>query len=173
MKKVWILAVAVALVPVSDLFAQTGSQKFTVNVPSSISITAPADVALTHDESDNNQAFPAQSWGVSGNTQAGVNVSFSTAQAFTHTTDSSYKRDVELSLALGNAIGAATWTVGTASDTTDYANATPDEVATVAASSDGVGAADFDLSVTFITDTFGSFAAGAYETTVTGTVSSN
>lgn len=171
MKK--LLTIAIALIPASNLFAQTASQKFTVNVPANISITSPSDVVITHDESDDDQAFAPQTWTVKGNTLAGVNVSFSTDQAFTHTTDSSFKRDAQLGLSLSSSNGPATWTIGTASDTTDYANATPDEVATVAASSDGVGSADFDLAVTFITDTFGSFASGAYETTVTGTVSSN
>ena len=140
-------------------------------MPASISITAPADAVITHDESDNNQPFPAQQWVVKGNTLAGVNVSFSTNQSFTHTTDNSFKRDAQLGLSLGSSTGPANWSIGQASDTTDYGNS--DEVATVSASSDGVGSANFDLAVTFVTDTFGSFAAGDYETTVTGTVSSN
>jgi len=174
MKKLLTIAIAITLLQASTLFAQN-TQKFTVNVPPSISVTAPADVAITHDESNNDQAFAAQTWVVKGNTLNGVTVSFSTGTAFTHTTDPSFKRDALLGLALGTTTGPAgtTWTVDTASDQTDYANATPDEVATVAASSNGVGSADFDLAVTFITDTFGSFAAGAYETTVTGTISSN
>jgi len=102
---------------------------------------------------------------------AGVNVSFATGTAFVHTTDSTFKRDAQLGLAINSSTGPATWTVGAATDVTNYDAS--DEVATVTASSDGVGSANFDLDVTFITDTFGSFAAGDYETTVTGTVSSN
>ena len=41
------------------------------------------------------------------------------------------------------------------------------------AASNGVGRASFNLNVKFITDGFGSFAAGDYETTVTGTVTEN
>jgi len=172
MKKILTIAVAVALLPASTLFAQTtASQQFTVTVPTSISITAPSDVVITHNESDNDLAFPSQSWVVRGNTTAGVSVSFSTDQAFTHTTDSSFQRDAQLGLAVGSSAGPATWTVGTASDTTDYDNG--DGVATVQALSNGVGSANFDLAVTFVTDIYGSFAAGDYETTVTGTVSSN
>ena len=171
MKKITSIAIAVVLLPASAAFAQTANQKFTVVVPSSISITAPSDVSINHDESDNDQSFPAQQWVVKGNTLAGVNVSFSTNQAFTHTTDNSFKRDAQLGLSLASNSGPATWSISQASDTTDYAGS--DEVATVQASSDGVGSANFDLAVTFITDVFGSFAAGNYETTVTGTVSSN
>ena len=171
MRSLLAIAIAFVLLPTSSLFAQTATQKFTVTVPTSISITAPADVTITHDESDNDQSFPAQQWVVKGNTLAGVNVSFSTDQSFTHSTDNSFKRDAQLGLSVGSSSGPANWTVGQASDSTDYANS--DEIATVSASSDGVGSANFDLAVTFVTDTFGSFAAGNYETTVTGTVSSN
>lgn len=151
--------------------ATTASQKFNVTVPSNISITSPSDVTIAHDESENDQAFAAQSWVVKGNTLAGVAVSFATGSSFVHTTDNSFKRDAKLDLALDTQQGPATWTVGTATDTTDYANS--DGVATVSASSNGVGRGTFNLSVTFITDGFGSFAAGDYETTVTGTVTAN
>lgn len=169
--RISLAALTVLLGAVSAEAQVTASQKFTVTVPTNIDITAPSDVAITHDESDNDQAFPAQQWNVRGNIAAGVSVSFSTDQAFTHTTDSSFQRDAKLDLALASSDGPAVWSVGVASDTTDYANA--DGQATVQASSDGVGSAAFDLSVTFITDTFGSFAAGDYETTVTGTVTAN
>ena len=155
----------------SVAMAQSDSQKFTVAVPASLTITAPTDAVLTHDESDNNQAFPAQQWVVRGNTLSGVSVSFSTAQAFTNTTDASFKRDVSLGLAVSSSTGPAAWSVSQASDTTDYAGS--DEVATVAASSDGVGRATFDLSVSFVTDSFGTFAEGNYETTVVGTLTAN
>lgn len=171
MKKHLILACALSLFVANSVFAQSGTQKFKVVVPSNISITAPADVTINHDESDSNQAFPVQLWTVKGNTLAGVNVSFSTNTAFTHTTDNTWKRDAQLALSVASNQGPATWNVTQGSDATDYGNS--DEVATVTASSNGVGRADFNLAVTFVTDTFGTFAAGDYETTVTGTVSSN
>ena len=155
----------------STSYAQSDNQKYKVTVPTNISITAPADATITHDESDNNQAFPVQQWEVKGNASAGVNVSFATDQAFTHTVDNSFKRDAQLALSVASSIGPANWNVSQASDSTDYAGS--DEVATVAAASDGVGRATFDLAVTFVTDSFGTFAAGDYELTVTGTVSSN
>lgn len=168
------LSVVALMVVSSSAFAQapvTASQKYTVNVPTVISITAPSDVSLTHDQSDNNQIFPTQSWLVKGNTLAGVSVTFATNQAFTHTTNANYKRNAKLDLSLGATSGPAIWSITTPSDTTNYA--VNDGVAQVAASSNGVGRAGFNLSVTFITDQFGSFAAGSYETTVTGTVSAN
>ena len=151
--------------------ATTASQKFTVNVPSNISITAPPNISITHDESDNDQSFAAQLWTVKGNTLNGVSVSISTGSHFQHTTDTGSKRDAQLDLSVNSSVGPAAWTTPQASDVTDYAN--NDGVATVQAASDGVGRADLDLVVTFITDGFGTFAAGDYETTVTGTVTAN
>jgi len=167
MKKILTIAVAAVLLPASALFAQTDSQKFTVTVPANISITAPVDATLSHDDTETDQAFPPQAWLVSGNGSTGVSVTFSTDQAFTHT-DNTTKRDVELGLSVGSTTGpgATAWTVGTSSDTTDYVNS--DEIATVQVSSDGVGAASLDLTVTFITGTLGSFASGIYETTEIG-----
>lgn len=161
-----------ALFVATQANAQTSaSQKYTVTVPTNISITAPADVAITHDETDADQAFPAQQWTVKGNVLAGVSVSFSTGTAFTHTTDASFKRDAKLDLSVASNNGPGSWTVSQASDQTDYDNS--DEVATVQAASDGVGRATFDLAVSFITEEFGTFAAGDYDTTVTGTVTAN
>lgn len=151
--------------------AQNDSQKFTVVVPSNLSITAPADMSITHDETDADQAFATQQWVVKGNELNGVSVSFATDQAFKHSTEPTYKRDVKLDLSVASSLGPASWTLGQSTDTTDYVGS--DEIATVAASSNGVGRATFDLAVTFITDSFGTFAAGSYETTVTGTVTSN
>jgi hypothetical protein len=165
-----------AVVAVSGLIAQsvlgaTASQTFTVTVPTNVSITAPSNVSLYHDETDNNQVFPNQSWTVKGNVQNGVSVSFATNQAFTHTTNASFKRNAKLDLATGTTLGPATWTVTKATDTTDYVGG--NGVATVTAASNGVGRAAFNLGVTFITDSYATFAAGDYTTTVTGTVTAN
>lgn len=149
----------------------TDTQKFTVIVPSAISITAPDNATITHDESENDQFFPAQAWVVKGNTLAGVTASFSTGTAFIHTTDSTAKRDAGLGLIVASSVGPANWTVTEASDQTDYAQ--NDNVATVQVASNGYGLANMDLNVSFITDGFGTFPAGNYETTVTGTVTAN
>lgn len=149
----------------------TDSQKFTVTVPTNISIVAPVDAALTHDETDSNQPFPSQAWNIIANNLSGVSVSFSTASAFVHTTDPTYQRDARLGLVVSNSSGPGVWTVGQASDSTDYVNT--DNVATVTASSNGTSSATFALAVSFITGTYGSFPSGDYETTVTGTVTAN
>lgn len=158
-----------AAVPCAALAADPASQNFKVVVPDSISITAPAAVSITHDQTDNPQAFPAQSWAVKGNLKGGVTVSFATASPFVHSTDSSFKRNAKLNLALNNKQGPATWTVDVNQDQTDYVGNDP--VAQVTANSNGVGRANFDLTVTFVTEDFSLFAAGDYITTVTGTIS--
>jgi hypothetical protein len=149
----------------------TANQTFTVRVPTNISITAPSNVLLDHDETENNQSFPNQSWAVKGNVQNGVTVSFATNQAFTHTTDNTQKRNAKLDLALASSNGPATWNISKATDTTDYAN--NDGEASVQVSSNGVGRANFNVAVTFITNGYGTFLAGDYQTTVTGTVTAN
>ncbi len=150
-------------------FALAGdNQTFTVVVPTSISITAPTAASITHDESNNPQAFPAQTWAVKGNVRSGVTVSFATSQPFVHAEDNTFKRNARLELALGTVAGPATWNVTTAADQTDYVN--NDGIAQVNAESSGVGRANFNLTVKFITEEYGVFAAGNYVTTVTGTV---
>ena len=167
-----LLGVATLMSLANTSFAQSSaSQKYTVTVPTNVSISAPSDVSLSHDGTDANQAFPTQAWSVKGNVQHGVSVSFATNQAFTNITDNSFKRNAKLDLALGATSGPATWTVSKATDTTDYAGG--HGVASVAATSNGVGKASFNLGVTFITDTFGTFLAGDYTTTVTGTVTAH
>ena len=173
MIKKLICGLALSLGFASLSFAQdpTASQKFRVIVPTSISITAPNEIEMTHDQSDNDLSFPNQAWVVKANVLSGVTVGFAVQSPFVHTTDATFKRDARLSLAVNSSLGPATWTVTTASDQTDYANA--DDSASVVAESNGVGRATFDLAVQFITNDFGTFAAGNYETTVVGTVTAN
>ena len=151
----------------NSVMAQS-SQVFKVSVPSSVSIVAPMAVSLTHNETDAPQTFPAQAWAVKGNSLNGVNVSFATTEPFVHATDSTFKRNAKLDLAVGTVAGPASWTVGVASDTTNYVN--NDGIAQVTASSNGVGRANMNLTVSFITEEYGIFAAGDYLTTVTGTI---
>ena len=166
------LAALIVLASASTASAQsTGSQKFTVVVPTGISITPPSNVSITHDETENNQPFPAQGWIVRGNSLAGVNVTLSTGSPFTHTVDTNSMRNAQLGLSVSSSVGPAAWTVTQATDTTDYEN--NDGVATVQATSDGFGRATLDVAVSFITDGFGTFPSGDYETTVTGTVAAN
>jgi len=146
----------------------TATQGFTISIPQSLSIVAPAAVSLTHDQTNNPQAFPQQPWVVKGNNTTGVNVSFAAATPFIHATDPTFRRNARLALALGATQGPAIWTVGIAQDSTDYV--TNDGIAIVTSSSTGVGRANLNLVVSFITEEFGVFAAGDHTTTVTGTI---
>jgi hypothetical protein len=163
-----LVAVVSALVfaPSSANAQTTASQNFTVSVPTSISISAPAATGLTHDQSDNPQAFPSQNWVVRGNAMNGLNVSF-TSLPFSHSTISTIKQDARLKLSIGTKAGPGNWTLGVDESSTNYVSSTP---ATVTASSDGVGRANLGLVVTFLSGEFGTFAAGDYVTTVVGTV---
>ncbi len=150
---------------------QSAPQGFQVVVPTSLAIIAPTSQTITHDQSDSNQAFAKQRWTVKGNVLNGVNVSFKTATAFTHMNNSAFKRDAQLALELAGTQGSAVWTINTPVDATNYGSA--DETAIVNAMSNGAGRANFDLTVTFVTGEFGSFAAGNYALTVVGTVAAN
>ncbi len=151
-------------------FAQTASQGFKVVVPTGLSIVAPTAAQITHDETDNDNLFPAQTWVVKGNAANGLTVTFATQDVFKHSSGN-FQRDAGLSIALGTTQGPATWNIVTATDQTDYASADP--VAQVVASSNGVGRANIDLTVSFVTEEFGVFAAGDYDMTVVGTVAAN
>lgn len=172
-KSLRLLAIAfvVSFAHVSAYAQTTGNQTFTVNVPTAVSIVAPAAASINHDQTDNNNAFPAQTWVVRGNAVNGVNVAFATAAPFTHATLPSMKRDAKLDLAVGTTSGPAAWTVTTPTDVSNFGGG--DNGASVAATSNGVGRANMQLTVSFVTGAFGEFAAGAYSTTVTGTVAAN
>lgn len=169
-----VLTTALTLIAISTLAntsaAQTASQAFRVVVPDGLSIVAPLAVEITHDETDDNNLFPAQTWVVKGNASNGLTVTFATQGTFKHTSGN-YERDAGLALAIGTTQGPATWSIGTASDQTDFANADP--IAEVTAISNGVGRANIDLTVSFVTEEFGIFAAGNYDMTVVGTVAAN
>ncbi len=153
--------------------AAIDTQDYTVTVSSTLTITAPAAALITHDGGDANQAFTSQDWTIACNDPLGSTVQFGVSAPFTHTTDASYQADVKLDLALGTVDGAANWTVGTATDTTDHANATPDPAAMVSASSTAAGDATLSLTVTFVQSDFSVLAAGDYAVTVTGTITAN
>ena len=153
--------------------SDTGNQTYTVTVPQTLSIVAPTATSITHDETDNNQAFSAQAWEVTANAASGVTVTFNTPTAFVHTTNSDYKRDARLALAVASSTGPGVWSVTTAIDETAYAASTPDNAASVVAASDDAGNAVLNLTVTFLTGDYGVFASGTYELTVTGTVVAN
>lgn len=149
----------------------TGTQTFSVVVPANVSVIAPNSQSIIHDETDNPQAFPPQAWIVRGNILGGINVTLTADSPFVHKTDATSRRDLQLDLAIGIVHGPAAWTVNVPTDATDYSAGKTQAVVT--ASSDGVGRANVELTVSFLTDEFGTFAAGTYDTTITGTVASN
>ncbi|MEZ6090553.1 MAG: hypothetical protein R3C05_21540 [Pirellulaceae bacterium] len=165
-----ILATLLCLAFSSSSQAQlTDSELFRVTVKPRMSIAAPTGtVSQFHDETDNNQNFPLQRWLVVSNHVAGATAVFETTQAFTHTVDSTYKRDASLSLSL---VSGSTWNVTTPTATTAYASS--DEVVSVAAESTGPGSAAFDLAVSLVEEAFADLAAGDYEMTVVGTLTAN
>lgn len=154
----------------SSALAQSSQQAFKVVVPTGLSITAPVAAQIVHDETNDEQQFPAQEWIVKGNASAGLNVTFATQDTFKHTSGN-YQRNARLSLGLGATQGPATWQITKATDVTDYA--ANDQIADVTASSNGVGRANLALTVAFVTEEFGVFAAGDYDMTVVGTVAAN
>jgi len=161
----------VALSFSDTVFGQTDSQTLRVQVPTRISIEAPAAVKIRHDETDNDQVFPGQLWSVKANNPAGVSISFSTNKPFTHKELPEFMRDAKINLSVDSSEGPATWNITQSSDVTNYQAADP--IATVSATSNGVGIATMNLEVTFITDNFGTFVEGRYITKVTGTVTAN
>ena len=137
-----------------------------------LAITAPsASVSIAHDATNNDQVFAAQNWQVQCNDNQGGTVMFSTNQAFRNTADGTYQRDARLDLSIASAAAFAQWAVTVASDQTNYAAA--DGVATVQARSNRRGDATFDLTVTFLTVQYDTLAEGAYQLTVTGTLTGN
>ena len=158
----------------SNASAVTDTETFTVTVDPVLTITAPpTSASMAHSETDTDQAFAPQSWTVAQNAPTGASVSFSTDQAFTHATDATYKRDAKLDLALASSDADSGWAITVPIDQTDYANASPDGVATVSAAATGAGDAAFNLTVTLVETDFSMLASGDYSTTVTGTLTSN
>lgn len=146
----------------------SGQQSFRVQVPVSAAILASSDTEqLVHDETDADQVFSPQSWTIKANAPQGVSVTFSALTPFTHESQP-FQRDVGLGLALGTVSGPAVWSVETADSQSSLAQGVT--TASVSASSNGIGRAQLALTVRFVTDTFGTFATGDYNTTVVGTV---
>jgi hypothetical protein len=167
-------AVGAVLCSSQSAFAQltaSDTQRFVVSVPSAVAITAPADILIVHDLTDNDQVFPPQQWYVQGNVFTGVTTTFSVAAPFTHTINPAFQRDARLDIAIASTLGPALWNVDVPTDATDYQNG--DNNALVQISSGAVGHAYADLTVTFQTIAFAQVLAGDYDTIVTGTVTEN
>jgi hypothetical protein len=168
----FVLSVILSGVMATPAPAQIRSyQNYTVRVPSNLSITAPVDVVMMHDQTDAIQNFPAQRWRVMGNSMRGVTVAFSTVSPFVHTINPDYQRDVQLGLVVMNSVGPSQWVLTQASDATNYSRGDP--IAVVSARSNGSASATFELFVSFVTGTYGSVPSGEYRTTVVGTITAN
>ncbi|MBC7966909.1 MAG: hypothetical protein H7Z17_13405 [Fuerstia sp.] len=173
-------AVVVVAGSQSGMAQTTDTQRFTVTVPSTLSITGPADQTLIHDTTNSNQVFspgalPANHWAVQCNSNAGATVNLTTSTPFTHTLNGTYKRDAKLDLAVSSSDndggGSPVWGVTTPSDLTNFAGA--DDIASVQATSAVAGKATLALTVTFITNTFSTLLQGNYQIDVVGTIAAN
>jgi hypothetical protein len=151
-----------------------GRQAFTVRVAPSMTVSAPApEITTAYDGTTAEATFPAQSWFVDANAQAGATVSFTTDRAFTHTKRAEFKRDALLELVIPQAERAAKWAVAVGSDRTHYAAGGAGETATVRAVSEGPGQGTFDITVTFLEDPGDAIEPGDYSLTLVGTVTAN
>ena len=149
----------------------TGSEIFEVTVASSMSIVAPPAAAIIHDSSDNDQVFPVQNWLAHTTGLTGANVTLEAQGPFTNAVDSNFQRDVKLELAISSSDSTANWTVTSSTAQTNYASG--QSTAAVTAQSSGPGLGQLGLTVTFVETDYSSLAAGAYLTTVVGTIASN
>jgi len=173
MKSVVLPLFMILLIGCGTACAQTtDSETFRIRVPGEVSINATNHfAALAHDETDNNQTFPWQLWEIVSRGSKGAIVTFETDHAFTNTSNSSSKRDVQLVLEIDTikTKPKPKWKLIQGTDQTDYNGG--DEVAVVSADSKKAGPAYFRLQVNFIEESFASLQAGDYELTVTGTIS--
>ena len=167
------LGLAFAVLAAGPARAVSDTQSFSVTVDSNLTISAPVAATITHDGTDANQAFTSQSWTVECNDPDGGSVTLAVSAPFVHGTNTTYKADAKLALAISSSDSEASWSVTTAADQTDYANATPDTDAQVVASSTAAGNVTFGLTVTFVQSDHSVLAAGTYSTTVTGTLTAN
>lgn len=164
------LTLAATVLCGQGLFAQstdTDSQVFTVVVGDAISITAPADVLINHNLTDNNQVFAEQPWNVFTSNPTGAAVTLDMGR-FVLDTDSTFFRDASMALAMLSTDSTANWAVTTAAGTTAGSG-----TASVAAGSTGPGSGQLGLTVTFIESDASTLAAGNYVATVVGTITNN
>jgi hypothetical protein len=150
--------------------ATSQAQRLSVIVPPRTSVIPPEPIAIDHDESNPDQAFPAQQWYVQTNQSQGIVVAFNTTNAFAHALHPETKRDARLSVAISASHGKGIWTVTHASDSTTVAN--EDLEATVQVASDGPGRGEVSLFLEMIDAAFETLPAGEYGTSVVCTITS-
>jgi hypothetical protein len=151
-----------------------GRQSYRVRVGPRVSVTAPpAEVTTAYKDNDPDASFAAQRWTVDTNSRSGATVSFSTTQAFTHTTKPQFKRDVAIQLEIPRTGTAAEWKVVIGKDRTCHAAGATGETATVRATSRRPGQGIFDVTVTFLAEPKEKLESGDYALTLVGTVTAN
>ena len=148
---------------------ESASQRYVVHVPEKATAAAPAAAELVHDGTDAAQAFPRQRWRVSGTYLSGLTVDFSAPEPFTHTGEADAVHDARLQIRLASTSGPAEWTVEIPADRTDHAAGRMQAV--MRASTDAPGGASIDVGVEFVAGEFDALPAGAYELTLTATIS--
>ena len=165
------MALLLALGFSQSVNAQDATQVFEVTVLNSMTLIAPPAAAIVHDTSDNDQVFPVQNWIAQTTGLTGATVTLEAQGPFVNVLNSNFQRDVRLDLAITSSDALANWTVTSSTDQTDYAGGT--QTATVAAQSTGAGLGQLGLTVSFVETDYSSLGAGAYTTTVEGTITAN
>lgn len=154
--------------------AAAQNQTFTVEVASSVTLTAPEDASIPHDTTDANQSFGVSNWGVTCNNGAGATVDFRTTAVFQN---GSTERDLQMTVSIVSSDtdtgGNAVWSVNPALTTysSDYAGS--DRAGHVQATSAGPGNATLGLAMVFVDNDYSLLPAGDYTVQVTGTITSN
>lgn len=145
------------------------TQSFTVVVDNVLSVAFGDDVQITHDGTDNNQVFSAQSCSVRNNNGAGAVVTF-TGTPFV-LSGGSVKRNARLNLAVASADSGSGWTATVNQfDSVITADPLPDVPAVVEATSTGPGDGALSLTTTFLETDFSTLPTGSYVATVTCTI---
>lgn len=165
--------VALALVACAQN-AAAQNQSFTVEVASSVTLTAPEDSTIPHDTTDANQSFGVSNWGVTCNNGAGATVDFRTTAVFVN---GSTERDLEMTVSIvstdTDAGGSPVWSVTPALTTYSSDYASGDRAGHVQATSGGPGNATLGLAMVFVDNDYSLLPAGDYTVQVTGTITSN
>jgi len=169
-----VLSAVVALTYSATTFGQAPSQTFTVVVGDVLSVTAPEDLSINHDETDADQTFSVANWPVLSNNAAGATVDFTTDAVFVNGTT---ERDLVMTVSVvstdNDASSNPVWAVTPALTTysSDYANSDVD--GQVQAASAGPGNATLGLAMTFVDDDYSLLPSGNYVVEVTATITAN
>ena len=168
-----VLAAVVAMACGHTAFGQA-TQNFTVEVASSLTISAPGDLTIPHDTTDASQSFGVSDWTVTCNNGAGATVDFTTTAVFQN---GSVERDLTMDVSVvstdTDALGGNVWTVtpSLSTFTSDYGAG--NRSGQVQATSSGPGNATLGLAMTFVDNDYSLLPSGNYSVQVTGTITAN